>query len=79
MSLPPTIADRVTRIVQETLVVDEAPAVAQLVTDLGLDSLNTVNLVMDVETEFDIEITTADAENIVTVGDLITLVERLAA
>ena len=39
-----------------------------LIDDLGADSLDTVELVMELETEYDIEIADEDAETLVTVG-----------
>ena len=43
--------------------------------DLGADSLDTVELIMAFEEEFDIEIPDEDAENIRTVGDVIGYLE----
>ena len=43
--------------------------------DLGADSLDTVELIMAFEEEFDIEIPDEDAENIKTVGDVIEYLE----
>ena len=43
--------------------------------DLGADSLDTVELIMAFEEEFDIEIPDEDAENIRTVGDVIKYLE----
>ena len=45
--------------------------------NLGADSLDMVELVMATEEEFGVEILDADAEKIVTVGDLIALVDRV--
>jgi acyl carrier protein len=41
-----------------------------LMNDLGADSLDTVQLIMDIEEEFDIEIMDEDAESLHTVGDI---------
>lgn len=46
-----------------------------IVDDLGADSLDTVELVMAVEDEFDTEILDEEAEKIVTVQDMINLIE----
>jgi|TARA_B100001094_G_scaffold173803_1_gene168100 acyl carrier protein len=46
-----------------------------LMNDLGADSLDTVQLVMDIEEEFDIEITDEDAESLHTVGDIRKYIE----
>lgn len=74
-----TAADRVRRVIQEHLAVDEAPDVAHIVDDLGADSLDTVQLVLALEEEFGIEIPNEDMETLGTVGEAISLVERLAA
>ena len=42
----------------------------RLIEDLGMDSLDLVELVMAIEDDFDTEISDADAENWVTIGDL---------
>lgn len=76
---PPTTADRVRRVIQEHLAVDEAPDVAHIVDDLGADSLDTVELVMLLEEEFGIEIANDDMETLGTVGEAVALVERLTA
>mgnify|MGYP001810446001 CR=1 FL=1 len=64
-----TIEDRVTKIVVEQLGVkeDEVTLDASFVDDLGADSLDTVELVMALEEEFDCEIPDEEAEKISTV------------
>lgn len=67
------LASKVTSIIVEKLGVDEAdinPA-ASFTNDLGADSLDTVELIMEFEKEFDLSIPDEDAENIATVGDAI--------
>ncbi len=49
-----------------------------LINDLGADSLDQVELVMDIEDAFDIQIPEEDAEKIETVGDAIKYVEERA-
>ncbi len=49
---------------------------ASFVEDLGADSLDTVELVMAFEEEFDIDIPDEEAENIKTVGDAINYIEE---
>lgn len=76
-----TIADRVRLVVQQHL--DAAPEKitdqASIIGDLGADSLDTVEIIMAFEEEFDIEISDDVAENITTVGQAIKAVEtRLA-
>jgi acyl carrier protein len=64
---------RIKEIIVEQLGVDESqitPA-ASFIDDLGADSLDTVELVMAFEEEFDIEIPDEDAEKIRTVQDVI--------
>ena len=46
--------------------------------DLGLDSLDHVELVMEMEEEFHVEVTDESAEDIKTVGDLMDLIEKVA-
>ena len=48
---------------------------SHFVNDLGADSLNIVEVVMDIEQEFDIEIPDDDAELLLTVGDLKQYIE----
>lgn len=68
-----SIDKRVKEIVAEQLGVDEAQVTgeASFMDDLGADSLDTVELVMALEEEFDIEISDEDAEKIATVQDAI--------
>ena len=67
------IEQRVKKIVAEQLGVNEAEIKneSSFVDDLGADSLDTVELVMALEEEFDIEISDEDAEKIQTVQDAI--------
>jgi len=46
-----------------------------LIQDLGADSLDTVELVMELETEYDIDIADEDAETLVTVGAIKQYIE----
>lgn len=64
-----SIEDRIKKIVVEQLNVEEAQVTtsASFVNDLGADSLDTVELVMALEEEFDTEIPDEDAEKITTV------------
>ena len=68
-----SIEKRVKEIVAEQLGVDEAQVTneASFMDDLGADSLDTVELVMALEEEFDIEISDENAEKIQTVQDAI--------
>jgi acyl carrier protein len=69
--------ERVKEIISEQLGVEESevtPA-AKFIEDLGADSLDTVELVMAFEEEFDLEIPDEDAEKITTVGDAIQYIK----
>ena len=50
----------------------------KIVEDLGADSLNIVEIIMEVETEFDIEIDDTEIDNIETVNDLVKLIQDLS-
>ncbi len=67
------IAERVKKIIVEKLGVDEGEVVneASFTNDLGADSLDTVELIMEFEKEFDVSIPDDQAENIATVGQAI--------
>ncbi|MCA9741591.1 MAG: acyl carrier protein [Deferribacteres bacterium] len=67
------IDEKVKQIIVEQLGVDagEVTDEASFIDDLGADSLDTVELVMAFEEEFDIEIPDEDAEKMVTVGEAI--------
>lgn len=71
------IASRVKAIIVDKLGVDEnqVTETAAFTTDLGADSLDTVELIMDLEKEFNITIPEDKAEEIKTVGDAIAFVE----
>ena len=72
------VADRVKKIVVEHLGVEEEKVSenASFIEDLGADSLDTVELVMAFEEEFNCEIPDDAAEKIVTVKDAITLIGK---
>ena len=72
-----SIAEKVTRIIVDKLGVDEKEVTptASFTNDLGADSLDTVELIMEFEKEFDISIPDESAEKILTVGDAITFLE----
>lgn len=75
------LASKVTSIIVEKLGVDEADINddASFTNDLGADSLDTVELIMEFEKEFDLAIPDEDAETIATVGDAIRyLTEKTA-
>jgi acyl carrier protein len=72
------VEERVKEIIVEQLGVeeDEVLPAAKFIEDLGADSLDTVELVMDFEEEFDLEIPDEDAEKIATVGDAISYIKE---
>ena len=68
------IAQKVKQIIVDKLGVDESEVTneASFTNDLGADSLDTVELIMEFEKEFDVSIPDEQAENIQTVGDAVT-------
>lgn len=72
-----SIADRVNKIIIDKLGVDDSEVVptASFTNDLGADSLDTVELIMEFEKEFNVNIPDEQAENIATVGDAISYLE----
>lgn len=72
-----SVMEKVTEIIVEKLGVgaDEVTREASFTNDLGADSLDTVELIMDFEKAFDITIPDEDAEKITTVGDAVDYVE----
>ncbi len=75
------IADRVKKIVVEHLGVeaDKVSESASFIDDLGADSLDTVELVMAFEEEFNVEIPDDAAEKIQTVGDAVNFITQNSA
>jgi acyl carrier protein len=69
--------EKIREIVVEQLGVDgeQVTPTANFVEDLGADSLDTVELIMAFEEEFDVEIPDTDAEKIKTVQDVIDYIE----
>ncbi|MGQ0809679.1 MAG: acyl carrier protein [Nitrospiraceae bacterium] len=74
------VEDRVKKIIATQLGVEEDEVVpeAHFVEDLGADSLDTVELVMALEEEFEIEIPDEDAEKILTVGRAMEYIKEKA-
>ncbi len=72
------ISSRVKAIIVDKLGVDESEVTneASFTNDLGADSLDTVELIMQFEKEFSIDIPDDQAEKIATVGDAIDYVEN---
>lgn len=73
-----SVEQKVKDIIVEQLGVDpeQVTPEASFVDDLGADSLDTVELVMALEEEFNLEIPDEEAEKIATVGDAITYIEK---
>jgi acyl carrier protein len=71
------VFDKVKEIIVEQLGVAENAVTqeASFIDDLGADSLDIVELIMALEEEFDIEIPDADAEKVVTVGDVVDYIK----
>lgn len=72
-----SIAERVNKIIVDKLGVDEGEVNpdANFTNDLGADSLDTVELIMEFEKEFDIAIPDEQAEEIQTVGQAVSYLE----
>ena len=74
------VAERVKAIIVDKLSVEETEVTneASFTNDLGADSLDTVELIMEFEKEFDISIPDDQAEKITTVGDAVAYIEANA-
>lgn len=72
------IFEKVKKIIIDQLGVAETTVTteASFIDDLGADSLDIVELVMALEEEFSIEIPDADAEKVVTVGDVVDYIKE---
>ena len=72
------ITNKVIAIIVNKLGVDEKEVTpeASFTNDLGADSLDTVELIMELEKEFDVQIPDDQAEKIATVGDAIAYIEN---
>ncbi|OGS08691.1 MAG: acyl carrier protein [Elusimicrobia bacterium RIFOXYA12_FULL_51_18] len=77
MAVAENLEERVKKIIVTQLAVDiaEVTPQSQFVQDLGADSLDTVELVMALEEEFDVEIPDEDAEKIKTVGEAVSYIK----
>lgn len=73
-----SIADRIKKIIVDQLGVEPATVVddANFADDLGADSLEVVQVVMEIEEEFGVEIPDSAANTILTVGDAIRFIEK---
>jgi len=73
------ISSKVKAIIVEKLVIDESEVTdtASFQQDLGADSLDTVELIMEFEKEFNIQISDEDAEKIQTVADVVKYIQNV--
>jgi acyl carrier protein len=73
-----SIEEQVINVVAEQLAVDKEKITREtsFVNDLGADSLDTVELIMELEEEFDLMIPESEAEKIQTVGQAINFIEK---
>ena len=72
------VFEKIKAIIVEQLGVSETAVTmdASFIDDLGADSLDIVELIMALEEEFDTEIPDADAEKVVTVGDVVEYIKE---
>lgn len=72
------VFDKIKDIIVEQLDVEEDAVTmeASITEDLGADSLDVVDLVMNIEESFDVEIPDEEVENIKTVGDIVKYIEN---
>jgi len=72
------VFEKVKNIIVEQLGATESSVTleASFIDDLGADSLDIVELIMALEEEFDTEIPDADAEKVVTVGDVVDYIKE---
>ncbi|WP_367872400.1 acyl carrier protein [Luteolibacter sp. Populi] len=78
MSDKKSIEDRVRDIIVDQLGVnaDQVTLEAKFIEDLGADSLDTVELVMAFEEEFEIEVPDEEAEKLQSVGDVVSYIDK---
>jgi len=71
--------EKIQRIISEELDVDmeQVTKDADILDDLGADSLDVVELIMALEDAFDISVDDAQAQKLKTVGDVVTYIERI--
>ena len=75
------VSEKIKSIIAEQLGVkaEEVTPQASFIDDLGADSLDTVELIMALEEEFNVEIPDEDAEKMTTVGDAVPYIEEKTA
>lgn len=73
------ILERVKEVISEQLGIEDVETISMdttFIDDLGADSLDIVELIMALEEEFDMEIPEAEAEKIITVGDVVEYIQK---
>lgn len=73
-----TVEERVKMVIAKTLGINDPEKIklnSSIIDDLGADSLDTVELVMDMEQEFKIEISDEDAQGLTIVSKIISYIE----
>ena len=71
-----SVSEAVIKVVSEQLGVNGVKAESHLIDDLRADSLDTVELVMEIEEQFDMEISDENAEKMLTVQNIIDFIEK---
>ena len=74
------IFERVRKVIAEQLGIEDESSIEMTTTfidDLGADSLDVVELIMALEEEFEMEIPEAEAEKIVSVGDVVAYIKSV--
>ncbi len=73
------VFERIKAMIKDELNVPEEKITmeAKLAEDLGADSIDAVELIMNIEDEFEVQVSDEEAQNIKTVGDIVKFVENL--
>ena len=73
------VFERIKAMIKDELNVPEEKITmeARLAEDLGADSIDAVELIMNIEDEFEVQVSDEEAQNIKTVGDIVKFVESL--
>ena len=74
-----TVADRLRKIIVQLLSVEESNSIqdtTRFIEDLNADSLDMIELVMDIEDEFDVSITDEEAEKVETFEQAVAMIEK---
>lgn len=73
------VFERIKAMIKDELNVpeDKITMEAKLAEDLGADSIDAVELIMNIEDEFEVQVSDEEAQNIKSVGDIVKFVEKL--